>query len=173
MSADDPLNNGNGDDPERRHVYLPPGALCCLAEPGVVTTVLGSCVAVCLWDSARGIAGINHFVLPVSDSETPCLRYGNFSIARLVEAMLELGADFEALSAKVFGGAAVLPQSMEAASGGKHVGAHNVDFAMARLEELGIPIIARRTGGNVGLNVQLFTETGEVLVRSIPIQNYG
>jgi chemotaxis protein CheD len=172
MSADDSDNSDPLGKPEHRHVYLPPGALVCLAEPGLVTTVLGSCVAVCLWDGERSISGINHFVLPVSDSETPCLRYGNFAIARLVEAMLELGADFEALSAKVFGGAAVLQQSMEAASGGKHVGAHNVDFAMARLEELGIPIVAKRTGGNVGMNVQLFTETGEVLVRAIPVQNH-
>jgi chemotaxis protein CheD len=169
MSADGSDSSDIPGNPERRQIYLPPGALCCLAEPGVVTTVLGSCVSVCLWDGACGIAGINHFILPVSDSDTPCLRYGNFSIDRLVEAMLEHGADFEALSAKVFGGAAVLPQSMEAAAGGKHVGAHNVDFAVARLEELGIPIIARRTGGNSGMNVQLFTETGEVLVRAIRV----
>ncbi|MEJ2228074.1 MAG: chemotaxis protein CheD [Alphaproteobacteria bacterium] len=167
MASDD------SDNPDRKHVYLPPGALCCLAEPGIVTTVLGSCVAVCLWDKQSGVAGINHFILPESDNETPCLRYGNFAIARLVAAMLELGADFETISAKIFGGAAVLPQSIEAAAGGKHVGTHNVDFAMARLVELGIPIIARRTGGNVGMNVQLFTETGEVRVRTIRSQNSG
>lgn len=153
-------------DPNLPQIYLPPGALCCRTEASVVNTVLGSCVAVALCDRERAIGGLNHFILPFRGNEQPSLRYGDCAIDRLIESMLELGAEMEGLSAKLFGGAAVLPVNPVAVS----IGTHNIDFALARLEALGIPILARRTGGINGMCVQLFTATGDVLVRQIPIQ---
>ena len=144
-------------------VYLLPGALHCDDAPSLVTTVLGSCVAVCLSDPSRGISGINHFVLPRSLGNSANLRYGDVSIERLVEAMLRLGSRVEHLQAKVFGGAAVLPTS----SIDMNIGAQNVGVAIERLTSLAIPIIARRTGGRSGMAVKLFTTTGDVLVRRV------
>ncbi len=143
-------------------VFLLPGTLHCSAEPTLVTTVLGSCVAVCLSDRARRISGINHFVLPHSPGETS-LRYGNVAIARLVDAMFALGCRIDRIEAKVFGGAAVLPITNPESN----VGARNVDVALASLRSLGIPLVARRTGGSNGLSVRLLTESGEVLIHRI------
>ena len=71
-----------------------------------ITTVLGSCVAVCLYDQKLQFGGMNHFMLPTWNDEglaTP--KYGNVAIPRLIDKMLSLGAEKNDLVAKVFGGA--------------------------------------------------------------------
>src|SRR4051812_50175375 len=49
----------------RKTVYLLPGELHASAEQTQVTTILGSCVSVCLWDQKLRIGGMNHFLLPM------------------------------------------------------------------------------------------------------------
>jgi chemotaxis protein CheD len=144
-------------------VFLSQGELHCTAEPTMVTTVLGSCVAVCLSDRARGLGGINHFLLPHCDGDQLNLRYGDVAIDRLLDGMLSLGARVGDLEAKVFGGAAVMPMNAPE----NNVGTRNVEVAMARLRSLGITVVARRTGGSRGLSVRLFTATGDVLIRAV------
>lgn len=144
-------------------VFLYPGALRCARRPSVVTTVLGSCVAVCLTDRSRRLSGINHFLLPRSDSDKPSLRYGDVSIDRLLKKMLNLGSQKEDIEAKIFGGAAVLPANNPEES----IGTKNVAAAVERLGQHGIPIVARHTGGTSGMVLRLFTATGDVLVRRV------
>jgi len=144
-------------------VFLPPGVVHCTSVPSRVTTILGSCVAVCLWDKVRRVGGINHFILPYRRNDRPSARFGDIAIAHLVEEMRQLGCDLGSMRAKVFGGAAVLPF----ASGGDPVGEQNVRVAMERLREHGIPVVAQRTGGRTGLLIRLFTESGDVLVRRV------
>jgi chemotaxis protein CheD len=144
-------------------VFLPPGVVHCTSVPSRVTTILGSCVAVCLWDRVRRVSGINHFVLPYRRQDRPSSGFGDVAIERLVEEMQRLGCDRGTMRAKVFGGAAVLPF----ASGGDPVGEQNIRMAMERLREHGIPVIAQRTGGRTGLLIRLFTESGDVLVRRV------
>jgi chemotaxis protein CheD len=144
------------------HVFLLPGGMHCATEPTLVTTVLGSCVAVCLLDRRRGLGGINHFLLPRGGGQIS-LRYGDVAIDKLVEELVELGAKRDALEAKLFGGAAVLHTT----AGDLHVGLQNIDLAVERLDAHRIPIIARRTGGTSGVAIRLFTKSGRVLVRQI------
>jgi chemotaxis protein CheD len=144
------------------HVFLYPGTMYCAPEPNVVTTVLGSCVAVCLIDRVRRLSGINHFLLPRGQS-TSSLRHGGSAIAMLLEEMLRAGARPERIEAKVFGGAAVLPVSNSEDA----VGAKNVTVALKCLRALDIAVIARRTGGKNGMLIRLFTATGDVLVRRV------
>jgi len=144
-------------------VFLPPGAVHCTEVPSRVTTILGFCVAVCLWDNVRQVGGMNHYILPYRRENRPSPRFGDFAIARLVEEMRRLGCNQDPLRAKVFGGAAVLPF----ASGGDPVGDQNVRVALERLHVHGIPVIARRTGGRSGLLIRLFTQSGDVMVRRV------
>jgi len=144
------------------HVFLYPGTMHCTRKPNVVTTVLGSCVAVCLIDRSRQLGGINHFLLPRGE-DTSSLRHGGSAIAMLLEEMLRLGARAEDIEAKVFGGAAVLPVSKSEAP----VGAKNVTVALNCLRALDIEVVARRTGGKNGMLIRLFTATGDVLVRRV------
>jgi chemotaxis protein CheD len=139
------------------------GAFHAPADPAVVTTVLGSCVAVCLWDRGRGLGGMNHYVLPRSADGEPGLRYGETAIDRLIQAMAEHGCTSRTLEAKIFGGAAVLC----VADPERSVGTRNVDLARERLAHHGIPIAAQRTGGISGLWVRFWTRTGEVVIRPL------
>lgn len=152
------------DDDPPTEVFLVPGALHWSDRPSVVTTVLGSCVAVCLWDSARRVGGMNHYILPRHRTgEPPTARYGDIAIDRLVEAVGRLGDGPGRLSAKLFGGANVLPFNAERDT----VGQQNVALALAQLRRHRIPVVARRTGGESGLLVKFHTHSGLVLVRTV------
>jgi chemotaxis protein CheD len=140
-----------------RRCFLSPGEVICMAEPALITTVLGSCVSVTLWDKISRIGGVNHFVLPKGGESS---RYGDTAMLELLEGVLSLGAHLRSLEAKVFGGAAVLP-----VGGERTVGTSNVAFALGELARRGIPIAGRRTGGERGRLLVFSTETGEAFVR--------
>jgi len=144
-----------------RHVFLAPGAVYCAGTPALVTTILGSCIAICLWDRRLRAGGINHYVLP-SGGAAGNLRYGNAAMARLFERMGALGSRVDDLRAKVFGGAAVLPFGEE-----QTVGERNLQVALEGLRQRGIPVVAQRTGGESGLFLRFHTASGEVMVRAL------
>jgi len=143
--------------------FLTPGTLYCGTAPALVSTVLGSCVAVCLFDRHHRAGGMNHFVLPYNPAGEDSLRYGDVALERLRARMLRLGCDIEDLRAKVFGGAAVLPFG----EAGDTVGTKNVAIAIEWLRCQSIPVVSRRTGGKNGLLIRFHTGSGKVLVRKI------
>ena len=138
-------------------IFLSPGEVVCASEPTLITTVLGSCVTVTLWDKDRRVGGLNHFVLPRGGAGS---RYGDTAMLELLEGVLDCGAHLRSLEAKIFGGAAVLP-----VGGQGSVGTANVAFALGELSRRGIPVVGRRTGGERGRYLIFNTETGDVFVR--------
>ena len=153
----------------RRFVYLLPGSLHCAAVPTVISTILGSCIAICLWDPARKLGGMNHYVLPASATEAQDARYGEFAIDHLIDGMEALGCRARGLVAKVFGGAAVLSVDSTQPS----VGTKNLQLALERLAVRRIRVVGRRTGGVQGLLVRFATDLGEAMLRNVPIQHAG
>jgi chemotaxis protein CheD len=147
--------------PSLVEVFLPPGELHCTTVPSRVTTILGSCVAVCLWDARLRLGGINHYLLPYRHGAGPSLRFGDAAIETLLREMRRLGCRLGSLQARLFGGAAVLPL----ASAGDPVGDQNVRVALDELCRHGIPVMARNTGGQSGRLIRMFTGSGKVIVR--------
>lgn len=142
--------------------YLYPGTLFAHREPHLVTTVLGSCVAVCLWDPVARVGGINHYLLPLWNGEglsTP--KYGNIAISKLVERVVACGGSQFRMIAKVFGGASMWHSS----PGLYQVGERNIDLAQTQLSELKITVVGADLGGNAGRKVIFNTGTGEALMR--------
>ena len=125
-----------------------------------IHTILGSCVAVCLYDERFKIAGMNHYLLPLWNGEgLKTLKYGNISIERLIEEMLKNGAIKKNIVAKIFGGASInLEQTFS-------VGIKNVTIAKTVLNDHKIPIVAEDTGGNKGRKVILNSLDGSVYVK--------
>lgn len=147
-------------DNQLKH-FLFPGTLFVQNREHLVTTVLGSCVAVCLWDQSTGTGGINHYMLPLWNGEgLPTPKYGTIAIEKLLEKMFTLGCRQENLVAKVFGGANV----MENMQGMYSIGDRNVQLARELLAEKGIPITGADTGGKLGRKLIFNTHTGVVLV---------
>jgi chemotaxis protein CheD len=145
---------------ERKQVYLHPGELIATREPAAVKTILGSCIAVCLWDGDRGIGGMNHFVVPrgAQSASTPG-RFGLYAIAALIDAMVQEGARMQRMQAKLFGGATML---VTAAPRANHVGAQNLAIAIELLERAGIPIVGSDVGGARGRKIVFHTDDGGV-----------
>jgi chemotaxis protein CheD len=145
--------------------FLHPGQLLGSATPIRLTTIVGSCISVCLWDSARRTGGMNHFLLPFGGGTGPAtLRFGNVAIARLVESVMGLGSARPDLVAKVFGGACVIDAFLKR---GEHLGLRNAQAAADALAHEGVPIVASDTGGRRGRKIIFDTTNGTVWVREI------
>lgn len=141
------------------HFYLHPGQLCFKTEPTVVSTVLGSCVSVCLYDEEHTAAGVNHFLLPASVARSESNRFGDSANAALLARFLKLGISVSRLRAKVFGGA-----SMGGSSVGDLAG-RNVEQALDFLRKHCIPVVSQDTGGERGRKLIFQTSDATAWVR--------
>lgn len=151
-------------------VYLPPGLLYAAAAPAAVTTVLGSCVSVCLFDPTTRAGGLNHYLLPFWNGEgLASPKYANIALPKLLEKLLELGCRRKGLRAKVFGGGAVFQQI----GGLFGVGERNIQYAEQYLAESEIPIVARDVGEGYTRKVIFHLHTGEAFVRRLKAQDSG
>ena len=132
-----------------------------------LTTVLGSCVAACLHDAQAGVAGMNHFMLPIDAEEATrshadAMRYGGYAMDVLLREVVKAGARRERLQAKVFGGGAVL-SSMTTLN----IGDRNADFVLKYLREQGISIAAQDLRGPHARRVCFMPSTGKAVVRKL------
>ena len=145
--------------------YVHPGQVVVSEEPGVLTTILGSCVAVCLTDAKLRVGGMNHYLLPGGSVATdPATRYGKAAIRALVEEMLRRGATPPRMTAQIVGGAAVL-----AAFGNdvNHLGARNVAIARELLSEYGITVVAEDVLGARGRKLVFSPRDGSTRIQMI------
>jgi chemotaxis protein CheD len=143
-----------------RTAYLHPGQVVVSGEPLQVSTILGSCVAICLYDERAGLGGLNHFVLPDLSTIDPSPRYAGPAFRELLTRLRDLGARSGALQAKVFGGSDTLGFSAEST-----IGARNVESARSLLALAGIPIVGEDVGGPVGRKLLFETRSGAAWVR--------
>lgn len=148
--------------------FLYPAALFASKKPYQVSTILGSCVAVCLWDPILKFGGINHYMLPLWNGQgLASPRYGNIAIEKLIDKMVAIGSTKKKLRAKVFGGAEVITTSINQF----HIGERNIAIAREILENEKIPIVSSSVGGKRGRKIVYITKTGEVLQRYIGNQH--
>jgi chemotaxis protein CheD len=146
-------------------VYLHPGQLYAAAHRCAITTVLGSCVAVCLYDASTGVGGVNHYLLPKEGrwKQEP-LRCGPSAIKALIESVVALGAVRGRLTARIYGGAHVL----KSVSGERwQLGAANVSVARAVLDAERVPVREMAVGGVRGRKLQFVTGEGTAWIREI------
>lgn len=141
--------------------YLNPGDLAITQEPRELFTILGSCVAVCLWDTRLRYAGMNHFLLPRAGA-MPARpeRFGNTAMRALLDGMLGAGCRRGDFVAKVFGGASLQPDRPNSAN----IGNQNAACAEGFLMREGIMIAGGDTGGDRGRKVSFRSDTGDVLL---------
>jgi len=140
----------------------------------VLYTVVGSCIATCIYDKEKKMAGMNHFLLPgmvrpdeIMTSEIG--RYGMFAMELLIGELIKLGARRNGLQAKLFGGGNVL----EFRRNDGDITGSNIRFAKKFLELEGIPTINEDLGGNIGRKILFFSDTDRVLLKRFDIKKEG
>ena len=148
-------------------VKIKPGEFYATTQPLIIATVLGSCVSACIRDTARGGAGMNHFMLPQQSQtarEEPggpavALRYGVFAMESLINEFIKRGSQRRDLEAKVFGGASVMTFTHG------DIGKLNAEFVLEYLALEGINIVAIDLGGPLPRRIMQFVDSGAVYVK--------
>jgi chemotaxis protein CheD len=143
--------------------YLHPGQIFASLVHTEVTTILGSCVAICMWSPRAGGGGMNHFLLPGwASSEVASAKFGNVAFERLMERLVAMGCGPTDLRAKVFGGASMLDALRNRKD---QLGARNVEVAFELLRVARIPVLSKDVGGTRGRKIAFRTDDGSVLVK--------
>ncbi len=131
-------------------------------NPTEISTVLGSCVSVCLFDKYRLIGGMNHYLLPLWNGnglQSP--KFGNVSIPRMIQSMIDIGCKSNNMEAKIFGGASINISSSEDFM----IGKRNALTAKEILSEFKIPVVAEDIGGTCGRRIMMRSDTGKVMLK--------
>jgi len=153
---------------ERNAVKLLPGEYFVSGDDIVLSTVLGSCVAACMWDRTARVGGMNHFMLPGegrSNEPDPIGlsgRYGAFAMEQLINELIKRGARKGNLEAKLFGGGAVLKNFTAI-----NVGERNSEFVLDFLRTEGIRVASQDLLDVYPRRVAFFPTSGRALCRKL------
>lgn len=141
-----------------------------------ISTILGSCVATCLYDEAAQVGGMNHFLLPDSGgSNLNSARYGVNAMELLINALIKTGAQRSRLKAKVFGGGRMI-------AGLTDIGQKNAEFVLDFLRREGIDCFGQSLGGTQARRIEFWPATGRArqrllgearVVEAVPVPSDG
>lgn len=140
---------------QQKTITVVQGDYAVSSDPHVImSTVLGSCVAVCLFDPRAHVGGMNHFLL-AGDGQArgDDLKYGVNAMELLINRVLRAGGDRRALQAKLFGGARMTDHARD-------IGHSNAVFALEFLAREGIPCVSQSLGGQKARRIQFTPSTG-------------
>ncbi len=142
--------------------FLEPGYLLVATRPTLMGTVLGSCVAVCIYDRKRKVGGMNHFQLPsTTEPDKATAYYGNVATLALIRMMFDGGSKTEHLEAQIFGGA-YNPKLCS-----KDTGRNNVEAARKVLAKKQIRVVSEDVGGEKWRKIVFNTHTNEIAVMRV------
>jgi len=145
-----------------KRIFLLPGELCLSEEPVLMATLLGSCVAVCIYNKRTGYAGMNHFLRNIrANIGDSAGKFGDTSTTYLIQSLLTLDKVVGHHEAKIFGGGEVVGNL----SLGTGIGVYNIAIAREILKDFKIPIIEEDVGGKQGRKVYFNTKTFDVQIR--------
>lgn len=124
------------------------------SENTIITTILGSCISICLWDPIHRLGGMNHLLLPeLKGRETELNTSGAVAMERLINQLIHLGGERTQLRAKMFGGSSML-------AGMTDIGTRNVAFGRAYLKAENIPLDSESVGGTQARKLRFWPATG-------------
>lgn len=142
-------------------VKVLPGEYFVTHEDMLMVTVLGSCIAACLWDTRARVGGMNHFMLPDGDGDLSG-RYGSYAMELLINELQKKGARRETLQAKVFGGAQVMHRLSSI-----NVGERNTRFVLDYLQTERIALLSQDVLDIYPRKVCYFPATGKAMVKRL------
>src|SRR5689334_9645199 len=158
---------GSGADTAGSH-FLHAGNVYVSSKAESIVLILGSCVAVCIWDPFNAIGGATHYLLPIWDGRgVASPRYGNVAIGALLQKLTEARAHKDQLRAKVFGGGCLFDSMRGQDSSREHLGKRNVQTALEILAKEHIHVLSVEAGTDKGQRVIFHPNTGESSVTTL------
>jgi len=148
--------------PRSNRITVYTGEVAASHLAAVLDTVLGSCVAVCLYDPVLRAGGMNHILLPDCRSGIETPRFGIHAMELLINEVMKLGGDRRRFIAKAFGGATVIKGTNL-----PPVGEGNARFVRRFLANEKIPLVAERLGGDHAVHLYFHTDTGKATVHTV------
>ncbi len=138
--------------------------------PDILTTLgLGSCIGIAIYDPSTRISGLAHIMLPdstqIRNNSNPA-KFADTGIQLLYDQMIKAGANRTKLVAKIAGGAKMFELSGAHAQS-INIGEKNAAASKEKLKQLGIPLKAEDTGLNFGRTVELYSENGDYVIKSV------
>lgn len=155
-----------------QNIFLKPGEAVVTCQPALVSTVLGSCVSVTMFEPVSRVGAMCHAMLPRNPGRDDVLRYVDTALQELHKKVMRysLGSN---LVVKIFGGARVL-NTGSFAEGKLTVGEQNVLCAEQLLEAMQLKVVSRDVGGTRGRRLYFCTKSGDVyLKRMRACENHG
>jgi len=146
-----------------KHTYLLPGKYRVTRLPETIETLVGSCVAVCIYNTKTGQSAMNHYLRarPTGKNDLNIGEFGSISIDYIIKKLFESDPDPTHYRAQIFGGAAVL----EAKSDKYNIGHNNIEIAIETLAAYRIRVIKKEVGGPKGRRIIFDTSTNTVTCR--------
>uniref|UniRef100_C6E0N1 Probable chemoreceptor glutamine deamidase CheD n=1 Tax=Geobacter sp. (strain M21) TaxID=443144 RepID=C6E0N1_GEOSM len=151
-------------------VFLKPGQMMVSPVPTLVTTLLGSCIAVTLFCPRTRFGAICHAQLPSIGNPAGCshddlshARYVECAVMMMLERLQAHGVANKELQAKVFGGADMFEGNVKRPG----VGKQNAEMALKVLDREAVRVLCRDLGGERGRKIVFHTDTGEVLLKRL------
>ncbi len=145
-----------------RDYFLSPGYIYLSEEPSLISTVVGSCVAVSLWDCKKECGAMAHFLYPSTDARSQAsAKYGNVAIQHLIRLFVAEGSKVKNLRAQIFGGA------ISPSGGCERIGPENVRIAKRTLVSRKIPVLSEDVGGSMGRKIVYNTLKNEAVVYKV------
>jgi chemotaxis protein CheD len=170
------MNDGNG---KLSLFYLKPGEMHIADRPGIVTTVLGSCVAVTMYNSRLKTGAICHSMMPrwmaERDSRGKCdegFKYVDYSIRYMVDAFRSFGIGPREIEVKLFGGADMF-SSDDNDKRYISVGRQNIMEALNVMDENGLALRKRDIGGTQSRKLRFYLHTGSVFLKRLKLSEYS
>ena len=152
-------------------IFLQPGEFHLTTESEIVTTILGSCVSVVMFDTERRISMMSHNLMPSCENSISCKgdcsnvhKYAECSVKQMLQIFDSAKIPRNNIVVKLFGGSELI-------NGGQHndgitsVGSRNICAAKKIIEEEELSLAAQDIGGRFGRRIVFITETGEVFLR--------
>lgn len=145
------------------NIFILPGEMAFCRDQTSISTLLGSCVAVTLYDRRHRWGGLNHYMVPEQTGNLPDGKIGRTAIPALLRMATMAGSKVSDLEARVVGGAAVIGASVAGSAAVLgDIGTRNAELATVMLSQLGIDVVQTVVGGNHGRKIRLDSQSGQL-----------
>lgn len=152
--------------PQVEEVRVDMAAMKVESKPVELLTSVGSCVAICVYDSIHRCGGLAHIMLPHSSlgpQEPLPSKFADTAVPALKKAIREITGVETRLSAKIAGGANMFPNT---GANAIDIGTKNVKAVRAALTLHKIRLVGEDVGGSHGRRVTFNVASGVTIVRN-------